>query len=616
MAICNGFSVAPAALGRWAVRSCWLAVVATAMPGAVAADTLVLQLHREPQFEFAGYYAALWKGFYRDAGLAVEIKPGHPPGVTPVDPVREVIERRAQFGTGTAQLLIRAAQGSPLVLLAPIFQQSGAAVYYRTGADFSSARAFLDAKLGRLPPSNILDLELRSALTSEGIDPDKLKSVSIEPGQAMAALADRRVDAVVGSAWELPWQAQERSLALKSFGFVGHRPEFYGDGLFALQRFANADPATAQRFREASIKGWEYALQHPDEIAAKIIAELPVAVPVSDPAGFARYQSEVARKLAHFPDAPLGRSDPERWNGIEQSLMAIGAISHPVDLKAYLYDPDVAAWGFGYRLTLLIATAGAVCALFLTAGHYWRRRHRSNAVPAQAPNSAQVGKPIAASFDGMGLFTLVRPVVARLRAMAHDGFDWARDMARQLAQSTAGSRPVARATDLNVALTEIEGSTRRLPHTVKCRLSLPSEVGLCHAAPDAVTRLVRDLVAEAAADMPDGGELVVGTRKCTIDPAMAAEFPGGAPGDYVRVTVKDSGPGLSPEGLERIFFPQVTVRPAAAASWRLTRRVGGFAAVESAEGVGTAVHLYFRHAIGTGKSVDQPIADDILKAAE
>src|SRR5205814_8874435 len=157
-------------------------------------------------------------------------------------------------------------QGSPLVLLAPIFQRSGAAIYYRTDGDFSSVRSLLNAKLGRLPPSNVLDLEFRAASVSEGIDPDQLTAVPIEPDQAVAALADRRVDAVVGSAWELPWQAQERAVALKSLDFSGLPSEFYGDALFTLQRFANAEAGTVRRFREASIRGWEYALQHPDEI--------------------------------------------------------------------------------------------------------------------------------------------------------------------------------------------------------------------------------------------------------------------------------------------------------------------------------------------------------------
>src|SRR5215469_1425457 len=140
----NRRAAAQIGFGRGVMLACWFAVVATVTPrAATASDKLVLQLHREAQFEFAGYYAALWRGFYRDAGLAVEIRPGNPPGRTAIDPVREVIERRAQFGTGTAQLLVRAADGSPLVLLAPIFQQSGAAIYYRGDSNFSSPRALL-----------------------------------------------------------------------------------------------------------------------------------------------------------------------------------------------------------------------------------------------------------------------------------------------------------------------------------------------------------------------------------------------------------------------------------------------------------------------------------------
>src|SRR5205814_85193 len=101
-----------------------------------AAEAVVLQLRGPPQFEFAGYYAALWQGFYAEAGLTVDIQPGAPRGQTPTDTVRELAEGRAQFGVGGAELAIRAAQGMPLLLLAPVFQHSGAAVYYRADADF------------------------------------------------------------------------------------------------------------------------------------------------------------------------------------------------------------------------------------------------------------------------------------------------------------------------------------------------------------------------------------------------------------------------------------------------------------------------------------------------
>lgn len=610
------FSAAPSALGRSAFRFFCFVLAVTAITGsAIAADKLTLQLHREPQFEFAGYYAALWKGFYREAGLEVEIKPGAPPGAAPIDPVREVIERRARFGTGTAQLLIRAAQGSPLMLLAPIFQQSGAAVYYRADGDFSSPRALLNARFGRLPASDILEVELRTALSGEGIDAAKLKSVPIEPGQAIAALAGRRVDAVAGSAWELPWQAQERSVALKSLPLAGFR-EFYGDGLFTLQRFANAEPAIVQHFREASIKGWEYALQHWDEIAGRIVTELPVAVPVSDAAGFARYQSEVAKKLARFPDVPLGRVEPERWSRIQQSLIAIGAMSRPADLDAFLYDPVAVKWDFTQRLILPVLAAVAVFALFVVVGRLLRRRIRSGAVPAGAAAALEPRGRITMLLDRTHPFALVRPGLARLRAVARHELERAQEIFRRLAASTAGGRPRLRSTDLNLGLAEIEEAIRRrLPGTVKCRLSLLSEPCLCRAGSGAVTRIILKLVAEAADDLPNGGELVIGTRQSTIDYAAAAEFPGSAPGDYVRVTIKDTGSGLSPERLNRIFYPETTTRPAVAAAWRLMHRLGGFAAVESAEGIGTAVHLYFRRTVGIETMPDPPGAE-YLQAAE
>ncbi|MFO1533930.1 MAG: ABC transporter substrate-binding protein, partial [Thermoplasmatota archaeon] len=84
-----------------------------------AADKFVLQLHAPAQFQFAGYYAALWQGYYRDAGLEVEIKPGAARGQPPIDPVREVSEGRAQFGTGTTELVVRIAQGQPLLAVVP-----------------------------------------------------------------------------------------------------------------------------------------------------------------------------------------------------------------------------------------------------------------------------------------------------------------------------------------------------------------------------------------------------------------------------------------------------------------------------------------------------------------
>ena len=592
----------PSELGAFwsaATRVPWFALVLAALPIAASAETkLVLQLHREPQFEFAGYYAALWQGFYQAAGLDVEIKPGTPPGASPIDPVREITEGRAQFGTGTVQLLVRAAEGQSLLLLAPMFQESGAAVYYRADRDLSLDASLIAGRVGRFPASNILDLELRTALYGEGTDLEKVKSVAMEPGEAIDDLAGRRVEAVVGSAWELPWLARERGVLLRAFNLSSYSAGFYGDSLFTLQRLARADPLMVQRFREASIKGWDYALQRPDEIAARILAKLPVQVPVSDPVGFARYQTEVARKLAQYPNVSLGLSNPERWAKIQQRLINIGVISRPVDLEAFLYKPaTVVGQDSDWPVSALLAAAGAL-ALTVIASLLWHRRLRWSA----AATAASAG--IRGSPDGWGRALTSRAATPRMRTdrlnrlfdRFHGLFG---NLAGRLKLTLGASAARPRRTDLNATLAPLERSLRRqLPRSIDYRFSLLPELWPCLADANAVAKVVRDLVAAAVADMPGGGDLVVGTRQYAIDDDAVVEL---AAGDYVRLTVKDNGSGFSAESLESIFDPAVTVRPAVAGARVLARRLGGFARVESVEGIGTAVHLYFRRADPSGE---------------
>ena len=551
-----------------------LTAALSAFATAAGAEKLVLQLHGPAQFQFAGYYVASWNGYYRNAGLEVEIRPGAQRGQPPIDPAHELIEGRAQFGTGTAELVIRAAQGQPLLLLAPIFQQSGAGIYYRGDSDFGSPAALAAARLGRLPASDILDIELATALRAEGLDPDKLKTVPIAAADAAAALTDRRVDAAIGSAWELPWRGREKGIALKSVNPANYRVEFYGDTLFAMRRLALTAPETVRKFRAASLQGWDYALQHPDEVAARIIADLPRPAGIPDAAGFARYQADVARRLSRYPEIPLGHSNPERWSRIEASLVGAGALMRTVDPSEFVYDPDAEARGRNDMRAIEIL-GGTLLAGLIAIGVLWYLRRRR----AAAPEIAEEAQPAAT------------PVIP----------------AALLPVKLRGKSDMPETADLNQMLTRLERALReRVPRRIEFRLSLLPDLWRCRADPDALRPVLLALVSGAVAELKGGGTLIVGTRNFTLDAALAGEIPGASAGEYARMTVRDNGSGFSEEALDRILDPAATARPSAAVAAEAVRALEGFVRVESAEGVGTAVHLYFARAAEEEEASAEP----------
>ena len=69
---------------------------------ASALDKVSLQLKWKHQFQFAGYYMALEKGFYRDAGLDVEIREGGPG----IDAAKDLEDGKADFGVCTTSVLL------------------------------------------------------------------------------------------------------------------------------------------------------------------------------------------------------------------------------------------------------------------------------------------------------------------------------------------------------------------------------------------------------------------------------------------------------------------------------------------------------------------------------
>ena len=145
----------------WAAAA-WLAAVAC---GATQENLgkVVLQLKWMHQFQFAGYYAAQEKGYYRDAGLEVEIVPSRPG----VDPVEEVVGGRADYGVGVSGLLLARHAGKPVVVLANVFQHSALVLLMRQESPTDSIHTLSGKKVMIAPGEE----EILAYLAKEGLGP-------------------------------------------------------------------------------------------------------------------------------------------------------------------------------------------------------------------------------------------------------------------------------------------------------------------------------------------------------------------------------------------------------------------------------------------------------------
>jgi len=184
----------------------------------------------------------------------------------------------------------------------------------------------------------------------------------------------------------------------------------------------------------------------------------------------------------------------------------------------------------------------------------------------------------------------------------HKSVQRAGGMMRQLLMFGRGSDGELQPLDLGGALGEVADLVRETfgkRFLVRCATAggLPTVL----ADPTQVHQVVMNLCVNARDAMPEGGILDLTVDRRTIDCAAAALAGGDArPGNYLAVSVRDSGTGIPPEILPRLFDPFFTTKEEGkgtglglATVLRLMRRHGGFVTIETAIGCGTCFTCHF-----------------------
>jgi CheY-like chemotaxis protein len=170
----------------------------------------------------------------------------------------------------------------------------------------------------------------------------------------------------------------------------------------------------------------------------------------------------------------------------------------------------------------------------------------------------------------------------------------ARDLTQQLLTFAKGGEPVRAAVLLPEMLRQTAEFTVR-GSRVKCEFSLPENLWAIHADKGQLGQVVQNLVLNAVQAMPTGGVIRIGARNV---PAGTDDEPPAAPtGDCVRLTVSDTGVGIPPEHLPRVFDPYFTTKHQGsglglATVYSIITKHQGHIDVRSALGHGTTFNVW------------------------
>lgn len=291
-----------------------------------ANEKVVLQLKWFHQFQFAGYYAAKEKGFYDEVGLDVEIKERD----LKYNNIDEVINGNAQYGIADSILILYKLKQQPVVIVSPIFQHSPSVFISLKKSNISSVYELNNKDILFYPNDTdgfsliamIKKFDLNVNLLHERHKDDYVKLINNEVDLIPAYIANE------------PFLLKEKGYDVNIINPSNYGFDMYGDMLFTSEDEAKNNSNRVERFREATLKGWKYALENKEEIIQLIHTKYANKKTIEH----LRYEANAIDSLINKNVIPLGYLDEGRIRYISEMYKYYGLTESKIDLNNFLFD--------------------------------------------------------------------------------------------------------------------------------------------------------------------------------------------------------------------------------------------------------------------------------------
>ena len=289
-----------------------------------------IQLLWKHQFEFAAYYIAKEKGFYKDVGLDVNIKEFS----FETNIVKDVIEGKSTFGVGYSSVISNKLNGDDIVLLNALLQTSPHVLVSLKSSNIHKIEDFKNRSI------NILKDEINSVSLKTMLHANKIFLEDMNRHKYtynIYELIDKKVDITslylsnelyvldkLGIKYNI-WDP-------KDYGF-----EFYDDFLYTSNSFLKNNINIVNKFNTATLKAWKYAFNNIDETIKLIQKKYNTQNKSYDAL---KYEANILKKLALKPNTNIGNIDASKIQRIIDiyNIMAFSKIK--IDVENFIYNKN------------------------------------------------------------------------------------------------------------------------------------------------------------------------------------------------------------------------------------------------------------------------------------
>jgi len=295
----------------------------------MADQKVTLQLSWLHQFQFAGFYMAKEKGFYKDAGLDVEIKQF----TYDLNKATYTKEKRADFAIGRPSLLIDKAHGEDIVALGAIFQESPLMLLVTKD---SGIQKISDLKNKRLM---ITDDATDTAAITAMLHANGLNLSDIKMQQHsfnFNDLINNKTDAMASYISNEPVSLGNKNIEYKMFQPKDYGFDFYGDILYTSSQYIKNNPKLVKDFFDASMKGWEYAFRNTNETVEVIFNKYNTQNKTKS--DLLKEANVLKEFIYDNSDKKIGCLDKNKLEKIADVYKVLGLINHDVDFDAFIYE--------------------------------------------------------------------------------------------------------------------------------------------------------------------------------------------------------------------------------------------------------------------------------------